>query len=90
MGKNLLRLFSRNIPNIATQLSSHPDLSDTAETVSKLQAKGRHLRLRDVDEGLTCRYGGLRKEHGGAFPFQGADEYYEWASSQRFIGGVKR
>ncbi len=90
MGKNLLRLFHRNIPTISSQLSSHPDLSDTAEVVAQLTAKGRHLRLRDVDDVLTCKFGGLRKEHGGVFPFEGAQEYYEWASSQRFIGGIKR
>jgi predicted alpha/beta-fold hydrolase len=90
MGKNLIRVMKRNIPPIADQFEANPELSHIASEVDKLSRRGRHLRLKDVDECLTCHVGGMRKDRGGPFPLDGADDYYQWASSARFIKGVKR
>ncbi len=92
MGHNLIKVMQRNIEPIRAAFADHPDpeMVQTVKAVDALAARGRALRLRDVDEHLTCRLGGLRKETGGVFPFKGADGYYEWASSKRFIPQVRR
>lgn len=105
MGQNLARTVGRHIapkeflsaaelsklkvlPDEAHDLS-HPYPELSAEVV-RLKKKGRHLRLREFDELITSKLGGLRKEDGGVFPFAGADDYYKHASSKAFIKDVKR
>lgn len=95
MAENLIRVFSRHLPDSETSPSEVWDaptapIKDIRSELAKLQRKGRHLRLKDVDEIFTAELGGLRKENGGVFPFAGADGYYEWASSEKFITLVKR
>lgn len=95
MAQNLIRVFKRHLPptpDTPSELWDTPTapVKDIRSELAKLEAKGRHLRLKDVDEVLTAELGGLRKEKGGVFPFAGANEYYEWASSDKFITSVRR
>lgn len=95
MAQNLIRVFRTHLPstsNPPSEIWDNPSapVKDIRAVLAQLEAKGRDLRLRDVDEVLTAELGGLRKEKGGVFPFAGADAYYEWASSDKFITSVKR
>jgi predicted alpha/beta-fold hydrolase len=105
MGQNLARTVGRHIapreflskaelaklPVLPTeQYDLATPYGDLADEVVRLKRKGRHLRLREFDELITSKLGGLRKEDGGVFPFKGADDYYAHASSKAFIGRVKR
>ena len=55
--------------------------------MEKLRKKGG-LTLRDVDDVLTASLGGPPSE--GEFPFNGAKEYYEWASPYKLLHNVQR
>lgn len=74
---------------------SEPDLSVLVADVRK---RGRNMRLKDVDDAITCQFGGLRKDNmrnemaseKAAFPLTDADAYYDWASSKPFIAHAKR
>jgi hypothetical protein len=95
MAQNLIRVFKTHLPpnaNPPSEIWDNPSapVKDIRSVLAKLEAKGRHLRLKDVDEVLTAELGGLRQEKGGVFPFSGADAYYEWASSDKFITSVRR
>lgn len=95
MAENLIRVFHRHLPASADTPSDIWDspeapIKDIRSLLAQVKGKGRHLRLKDVDEVFTAQLGGLRKERGAAFPFAGADAYYEWASSEKFIDNVKR
>ncbi|KAJ9107885.1 hypothetical protein QFC19_002628 [Naganishia cerealis] len=95
MAENLIRVFMRNLPATdatgpAIWDSPSAPISNIRSVIADLQQKGRHLRLRDVDEVVTAQLGGLRKENGGVFPFAGADDYYRWASSEKFITNIRR
>lgn len=68
---------------------THP-WGDLTPELLRLKKKGRHLRMKEFDDLITSKVGGLRKEHGGCFPFDGADDYYAHASSKNFIKDVKR
>lgn len=95
MAENLIRVFRRNLPASPDTPSkiwdnSTAPIKDIQSLLTQISSKGRHLRLKDVDEVFTAQLGGLREERGGVFPFAGADAYYEWASSEKFIHNVKR
>jgi predicted alpha/beta-fold hydrolase len=104
MGQNLARTVGRHVaPEIflteaerakAPLLAEKSDLTtpwpDLARDVIRLKNKGRKLRLREFDDVITSKIGGLRKDEGGCFPFKDADDYYEHASSKPFIKGVRR
>lgn len=87
----------------ATTEDSEPvsgeESSDLEAFVASLRKRGRSMRLKDVDNSITCRFGGLRRDHAGknksgaakaAFPLVDADAYYQWASSKPFITHAKR
>jgi hypothetical protein len=95
MAQNLIRVFKRHLPaspDTPSEMWDSPTapITDIRAKLTEVERKGRHLRLKDVDEVFTAQLGGLRKDRGGAFPFAGADGYYEWASSQKFIDSVRR
>jgi predicted alpha/beta-fold hydrolase len=95
MAGNLIRVFKRNMQDADANDASiwnspSSPIADIHSVVANLQRKGRHLRLKDVDEFFTAKVGGLHKKNGGVFPLGGADDYYKWASSKEFITNVRR
>ena len=105
MGQNLARTVGRHIApkeflskaelaKLSVLPTEQYDLAhpygELPDEVVRLKKRGRHLRLREFDELITSKLGGLRKEDGGVFPFKGADDYYHHASSKGFIGRVRR
>ncbi|KAJ9121639.1 hypothetical protein QFC22_002259 [Naganishia vaughanmartiniae] len=95
MAGNLIRVFNRNMQaadasHAAIWDSASSPIADIHCVINNLQQKGRHLRLKDVDEFFTAKVGGLHKKNGGVFPLGGADDYYQWASSKKFITNVRR
>lgn len=105
MGHNLTRVtgrhlapsfFSKSNKSPFSPLSTSPDVDlsvpfgDMAAQAIAMEKEGRNLRLKKFDDVFTSKLGGLHKRHGGPFPLDGADGYYQWASSEKFIGGVKR
>lgn len=63
---------------------------DLSAELIKLEKKGRHLRLIHFDDLMTAKVGGLHQDKGGVFPLDGSKGYYEWASCNRFVEGVRR
>lgn len=104
MGMNLTRTLGRHLapeefltkeelasrPSTGVSASLLTPLQGLPEELVRLKRKGRHLRLRDFDDSLTCQLGGLTKDRGGVFPFIGADGYYAAASCKDHIHGIRR
>lgn len=93
MAQNLKRVIERTMkmyPSVWSKENGHSEFIDLIEMLKK---KGSGIRLRDFDEYITSRLGGVQKSLNpkGAFPLEGgANGYYEWASAFKFIDGVKR
>ena len=87
MAKNLVNLFFRHY-------DPRPEIWETSERLSggqlgKLKAmRGKGVTLKTVDGVMTSQIGGPAGI--GLWPFAGADEYYEWASPKKVLGGVRR
>ena len=104
MGQNLARTVGRHVapetfltpaeraktPILAEKSDLNSPWPDLARDVIRLKNKGRKLRLREFDDVITSKIGGLSKDEGECFPFKDADDYYEHASSKPFIKGVRR
>ncbi|WVR03567.1 hypothetical protein IAU60_000559 [Kwoniella sp. DSM 27419] len=89
LGKNVLRLFFKAYDaNPALFESDRSLVRDTIETL-KIHRKnmGSKTRLRRIDDLMVCKIGGPTGI--GAWPFNDAGEYYEWASPRRLLHGVK-
>ncbi len=103
MGKNVARL-SQNAMTRFPEAWRAPDsepadssrrifLSGLLEAERALRRKGRKIKLRDADEVITCKIGGMSKElnpEKGVFPLKDAAAYYSWGSACQFIGGIRR
>jgi predicted alpha/beta-fold hydrolase len=89
MARNLLHMFFGHYdvnPGIFEREES--PVKDVLPVLKKYRAKPNGISLKDVDDVMVCKVGGPRRE--GMFPFENADAYYAWASSEQYIGGVKR
>ncbi|WVQ76121.1 hypothetical protein IAR50_005764 [Cryptococcus sp. DSM 104548] len=89
LGKNVLRLFFRAYDkNPALFDSADSPLAEYVPELKKLRKKaGSKMRLRGVDDVLTCKIGGPRGI--GAWPFPSAAEYYAWANPSKVLRSVK-
>jgi predicted alpha/beta-fold hydrolase len=105
MGKNLCRTIGRHVvpdqfvskeerARNPALMESAPKLQtpypELAQDIIRLKRKGRHIRLKDFDNIITSKIGGLGKDDGGVFPFKDADDYYRNASSKVFIQHIRR
>jgi predicted alpha/beta-fold hydrolase len=88
LGSNLTRLFFKlRDDNPGVLESEESPVRALMGELEALRGKGRGLRLKMTDEVMVSKVGGPRRED--LWPFGSADEYYEFASSKRLIGGVK-
>jgi hypothetical protein len=86
---NLIKLFLRHY-------DSNPGLwegkglegFDASVREFKAMRKRRGTTLKEVDERMVTKIGGPEGE--GLWPFKTAMDYYDWASSDKHMGGVKR
>lgn len=88
LGSNLMRLFKRHYeanPKMWTGKDS--EVAELIPDLKRLTKKGRNIRLKEVDQFFTSKLGGPRDE--GTFPFDTADDYYNWASSDQHLEGIK-
>ncbi|CAD6576958.1 MAG: hypothetical protein TREMPRED_001829 [Tremellales sp. Tagirdzhanova-0007] len=83
MATNILRMFSAHYDRDPKMYKNgHPALEELN------QMRGRGVRLKAVDEHLASKVGGPSGI--GLWPFNSADEYYDYASPYKLIHGVKR
>lgn len=87
MATNLVKLFTRHYDADSKALEQDEHFKDAC-IPALLKLKGKRVIMRDVDNVLTSQLGGPKAE--GYFPFKDASEYYEWASSDKLLVGVKR
>ena len=87
MASNLLNLFFRHY-------SANPTIWDkstrlTGADLAKLkEMRDRKVTHKKVDGYLTAKIGGPLAK--GMWPFEGADEYYAFATSHKLLHHVKR
>ena len=88
MASNLMRVLFSHYDKDPT-VFDHPD-APTAEYMDRLKQlrkKGKPT-LKTVDQLMVSKFGGPSGI--GLWPFPSADEYYDWASPNRFISAIQR
>lgn len=88
MAQNLLGVLFRHYDR-TPEIFDDPN-APTAPFMNDLKRlrKDSNVRLKKIDEVMVSRFGG--PQNIGLWPFNGADEYYKWASPSQVISGVKR
>ena len=79
MGSNILNLYRSHLPALQSFPLS-PDLPSTAQVTSL-----KSTRLIHVDELVFSKYGGAAPP----WPFSSVPAYYAYASSDRFLSGIR-
>jgi predicted alpha/beta-fold hydrolase len=88
LGSNLMQLFKRHYeanPDMWNEEDN--EIAKLIPDLERLTKRGRHTRLKEVDQFFTTKLGGPRDE--GTFPFDTADDYYQWASSDQHLSAIK-
>ena len=86
MGRNLLNLFFGHYKKDASMWDGSPRLGKEISSLKRLDKTGGTLKT--IDEVMVSKIGGPQGE--ALWPFKGADEYYQWASSKKVLGNVRR
>lgn len=90
LGDNLRTLYialHKKYPGVLDNPKA-PQARNFHDNLAKLMKMGSGVRLKAVDDIMVSQIGGPWGV--GLWPFDGAAEYYAWASPSNLIHGVKR
>ncbi|BEI82219.1 hypothetical protein CcaverHIS002_0300870 [Cutaneotrichosporon cavernicola] len=85
LGANLIKLFFRHYERNPRMWEENERLKDCVPAMKNLRSMGNDVRLKMVDEVLVSNVGGPRPP----WPFNSADDYYQYAGSHQLIHNIK-